>query len=66
MTILLAIFFIICFIGSIIGILSYAFEKPKPNNNNRTINITVNINIEEDDKSRKASDNKLLEDEKKQ
>ena len=57
-------------IFSIIGVLSYAFEKPKPKpkakNNNRTINITVNINIEEDDKSRKASDNKLLEDEKKQ
>lgn len=54
-------------IFSIIGVLSYAFEKPKPKakNNNRTINITVNINIEEDDKSRKASDNKLLEDEKK-
>ena len=55
-------------IFSIIGVLSYAFEKPKPKakNNNRTINITVKINIEEDDKSRKASDNKLLEDEKKQ
>ena len=55
-------------IFSIIGVLSYAFEKPKPKakNNNRTINITVNINIEEDNKSRKASDNKLLEDEKKQ
>lgn len=55
-------------IFSIIGVLSYAFEKPKPKakNKNRTINITVNINIEEDDKSRKASDNKLLEDEKKQ
>ena len=55
-------------IFSIIGVLSYAFEKQKPKakNNNRTINITVNINIEEDDKSRKASDNKLLEDEKKQ
>ena len=52
----------------IIDVLHNAFEKlkskPKTKNNNRTINITVNINIEEDDKSRKASDNKLLEDEK--
>ena len=51
----------------IIDALHNAFEKlkskPKTKNNNRTINITVNIN---DDKSRKASDNKLLEDEKKQ
>ena len=51
----------------IIDVLHNAFEKlkskPKTKNNNRTINITVNIN---DDKSRKASDNKLLEDEKKQ
>ena len=51
----------------IIDVLHNAFEKlkskskPKTKNNNRTINITVNIN---DDKSRKASDNKLLEDEK--
>ena len=60
MTILLAIFFIICFIGSIIGILSYAFEKPKPNNNNRTINIIVNINIDEDDKSEKIDNDKFL------
>lgn len=50
----------------IIDVLHNAFEKlkSKTKNNNRTINITVNINIEEDDKSKKASDNKLLEDEK--